>query len=63
MKHIVQVTDTYLYHFTVTDHDDGTKTLKVESQWTGAKDPKGLQTRWQVTLSNEEWVEVSALLL
>ena len=63
MKHIVQATDTYLYHFTVTDHDNGTKTLKVESQWKGAKDPDGLQTRWQATLRYEDWVEVTALLL
>ena len=63
MKHTAHVTDTYRYHFTVTDHNDGTKTLKVQSQWDGAKDPNELQTRWQVTLSNEDWVEVSALVL
>jgi hypothetical protein len=62
MKHIVQATDNYFYHFTVTEHEDGTKTLKVESQWTGAKDPNGLQTRWQATLRNEDWVEVASLL-
>lgn len=63
MKHIAQTTNTYSYHFTVTDHGDGTKTLKVESQWTGAKDPNGLQTRWQATLKYEDWVELTALLL
>lgn len=63
MKHVAQVTDTYLYHFTVTDHGDGTKTLKVQSQWTEAKDPNDLQTRWQCTMKYEDWVEVTGLLL
>lgn len=59
----IQATDTYVYHFTVTEHDNGTKTLKVQSQWTGAKDPDGLQTRWQATLRNEEWADIATLIL
>lgn len=63
MKHVAQVTKDYSYHFTVTDNGDGTKTLTVQSQWTGAKDPNELQTRWQGTMNYEDWVEVTALLL
>jgi len=62
MTTIIKATNNYFYHFTVTEHEDGTKTLKVESQWTGAKNPNELQTRWQATLSNEDWVEVASIL-
>jgi len=58
MKLVIQATHDYLLHFTSIAHDDGTTTIKIESQWTGAKDPNGLQTRWQATLRNDEWLEV-----
>ena len=61
-KIVLQLTDTYVLHFTLTDVDEY-RTLRIESQWTGAKDPNGLQTRWQATLKYEEWVELTALLL
>lgn len=63
MKHVLRVTDSYLLHFTTIPHENGTKTLRVESQWLGAKDPCGLQTRWQATLSNDEWANIAGLLL
>jgi hypothetical protein len=63
MKHIAHSTETYQYHFTVTDHGDGTKTLKVQSQWVGSKESSDLQTCWQATLNYEDWVELTALLL
>lgn len=63
MKKTIQVTDSYLYHFTTTNHPDGTKTLKVESQWLGAKDPEGLQTRFQATFGNNAWHEIAKLLV
>ena len=62
MNTIIKATDNYFFHFTVTEHNDGTKTLKVESRWTGAKNPNDLQTRWQATLSNEDWVEAASIL-
>lgn len=63
MKQVVQVTDTYLLHFTTIQHENGTKTFRVESQWTGAKDPEGLQTRWQATLTNQQWANIAGQLL
>ena len=63
MKQVIQVTDTYLLHFTTIPHNNGTKTVRVESQWTGAKDPDGLQTRWQATLTNKQWANIAGLLL
>ena len=63
MKQVIQVTDTYLLHFTTIQHENGTKTFRVESQWTGAKDPEGLQTRWQATLTNQQWANIAGLLL
>lgn len=59
MKLVIQARHDYLLHFTSTVHDDGTTTIKIESQWTGAKDPNGLQTRWQATLDNDEWFEIA----
>ena len=59
MKLVIQTRHDYLLHFTSTAHEDGTTTIKIESQWTGAKDPNGLQTRWQATLGNDEWLEVA----
>lgn len=59
----IQVTDTYVLHFTYFDHPDGTRTVRVESQWTGAKDPDGLQTKWQATLGKDEWADVATFLL
>lgn len=63
MKQVIQVTDTYLLHFTTIQHENGTKTFRVESQWTGAKDPEGLQTRWQATLTNQQWANIAGQLL
>ena len=57
----LQLTDTYTLHFTVTDWQD-TKTVMVESQWSGAKNPDVLQTRFQVTLSKENLKELSKFL-
>ena len=57
----LQLTDTYTLHFTVTDWQD-TKTVMVESQWSEAKNPDVLQTRFQVTLSKENLKELSKFL-
>lgn len=56
-KLVLQLTDTYLLHFTLSEWND-TRTLTIESQWTGAKDPDGLQRRYQVTLEKDQWDEV-----
>ena len=42
MNKVIQVTKDYLLHVTVTHHDTEQSTLKIESQWLGAKDPEGL---------------------
>ena len=54
---VIQLTDSYLLHLTVTDWKD-TKTLKFSSQWTGAKHPYALQSRFQVTMSKDQLNEV-----
>jgi hypothetical protein len=63
MNKVIQVTKDYLLHVTVTHHDAEQSTLKIESQWLGAKDPEGLQTRYQGTLSRDQWAEVAGMLL
>jgi len=60
-KLVLQLTDTYLLHFTLSECGE-TRTLKVQSQWTGAKDPDGLQTRYQVTLDQDQLDELSSFL-
>lgn len=49
----IQPTPDYLLHFTVTPVDDNYH-LKIESQWWGAKDKSGLQTKFDVTLPAHE---------
>ena len=60
-KLVIQLTDTYLMHFTVTDWKNN-KTLKIESQWTGSKDPDGLQKKFQVTLEKDALNELTTFL-
>ena len=60
-KLVIQLTDTYLMHFTVTDWGEH-KTLKIDSQWTGAKDPEGLQKKFQVTLEKDALNELTTFL-
>ena len=59
MKLVIQATDNYLLHFTSIEHDDGTTTIKIESQWTDVKDPNKLHTKWQATLGTDEWSEIA----
>ena len=49
----IQPTSDYLLHFTVTPADDNYH-LKIESQWWGAENKDGLQTRFDVTLPEHE---------
>ena len=60
-KLVLQLTDSYLLHFTVTDWKNN-KTLKIESQWTGSKDPDGLQKKFQVTLEKDALNELTTFL-
>jgi len=60
-KLTLQLTDTYLLHFTVTDWKDS-KTLRIESQWTEARDPDGLQKKFQVTLEKDAINELTTFL-
>ena len=60
----LQLTDTYALHLNVTDcvSPAGHKALSIQSQWSGARDPDGLQRRFDVVLSREHWKEVLAYL-
>ena len=60
-KLVLQLTDSYLLHFTVTDWKNN-KTLKIESQWTGSKDPDGLQKKFQVTLEKDALNKLTTFL-
>ena len=58
---VIQLTDTYLLHFTVTDWGEH-KTLKIDSQWTEARNPEGLQKKFQVTLEKDALKELTTFL-
>jgi hypothetical protein len=61
---VIEVTESYRLHVTVQPTiPDGHYHLKIESQWLGAKDPNGLQTRYQVTLSRKHLLELTQTLL
>lgn len=60
-KLTIQLTDSYFLHFTVSDWQDS-KTLKVESQWTGAKNPEDLQTKVQITLEKDKLNQLTTFL-
>jgi hypothetical protein len=61
---VIEVTDSYRLHLTVhSTIPDGYYHLKIESQWLGAKDPNGLQTRYQVTLSKKHLLELTETIL
>jgi hypothetical protein len=49
----IQPTRDYLLHFTVKPVDKDFN-LKIESQWWGAEDRNGLQTKFDVTLPGHE---------
>ena len=63
MKQILQLTDSYRLHCEVKPSYPEGHTLTIHSQWTGAKDPKGLQKKYQVTLSNANAVKLSNLII
>ena len=58
MTTTIQPTRDYLLHFTVKPVGDDFN-LKIESQWWGAEDRNGLQTRFDVTLPWEELKQLS----
>ena len=57
----IQPTPDYLLHFTVKPVDDNFN-LRIESQWWGAEDRNGLQTRFDVTLRAHELKQLSAAI-
>lgn len=61
----LQLTDTYALHLNLSDCDApaGYKALSIDSQWSGAKDPNGLERRFLVVLSNENWEKVATYIL
>ena len=60
----LQLTDTYALRLNLSDcySPVGYKVLSIHSEFSGAKDPDGLQRRFHVVLSNEHWKSVAALL-
>lgn len=58
----LQLSDDYLLHITVLPVVTGGYHLKIESQWLGAKDPAGRQTRYTVNLPQRELLELAATL-
>lgn len=60
---IIQLSDDYLLHVTVTPALEGSFHLKIESQWLGAKDPHGRQTRYAVTLPERELFDLASTLI
>jgi hypothetical protein len=61
---VIEVTESYRLHITVSPTiPEGHYHLKIESQWLGAKDPNGLQTRYQVTLSRQNLLNLTETIL
>jgi hypothetical protein len=61
---VIEVTESYRLHVTVSPSiPEGHYHLKIESQWLGAKDPDGLQTRYQVTLSRQNLLNLTETIL
>jgi len=57
----IQPTPDYLLHFTVKPVDDNFN-LRIESQWWGAENRNGLQTKFDVTLPAHELKQLSAAI-
>jgi hypothetical protein len=55
----IQPAPDYLLHFTATPAHGGLVHLKIESQWWGARDRDGLQTKFQTTLKPQEIRQLS----
>jgi len=63
-QRVIEVTESYRLHVTVSPSiPEGYYHLKIESQWLGAKDPNGLQTRYQVTLSRQNLLNLTETIL
>jgi hypothetical protein len=61
---VIEATDSYRLRVTVSPSiPEGYYHLKIESQWLGAKDPNGLQTRYQVTLSRQNLLNLTETIL
>ena len=61
---VIEISQDYRLHITVTPcKPDGYVHIKIESQWLGAKDPTGLQTRYQVTLSRQNALRLTDTML
>ena len=61
---VLELSKDYRLHLTVhPTKPDGYYHIKVQSQWLGAKDPDGLQTRFQVTLTKRQALELTETIL
>jgi len=61
MTTTIQPTSDYLLYVTVKPVDDNFN-LKIESQWWGAEDRNGLQTRLDLTLLADELRQLSSAI-
>lgn len=61
----IECSQDYRLHVTVTPvaRPAGHYHLKIQSQWLGAKDPDGLQTRYAVTLPEFQLRAIAATIL
>lgn len=62
---IIEISQDYRLHVSVTPvaRPACHYHLKIESQWLGAKDPQGLQTRYAVTLPQRQLYELAATII
>ena len=61
MTTTIQPTPDYLLHVTVKPVEDNFN-LKIESQWWGAEDRNGLQTKFDVTLPADELRQIASAI-
>jgi len=61
----IECSQDYRLHVTVTPvaRPAGHYHLKIQSQWLGAKDPDGLQTRYAVTLPKFQLQAIAATII
>jgi len=61
---IIELNDSYRLHITVhPTTPEGFFHLKIESQWLGAENPEGKQTRYAVTLSKGQMLDLTDTIL
>lgn len=62
-KTIIELSKDYRLHLSVKEFKKGSYSVRLGSQWLGAKDPKEVQTRYQVTLTKKQVLDLTQTLL